>query len=92
MFGKQSKTTTKMKKFTTPQTKVVIKQLIHQLNGNNGIDWRLTNRELNTLLNTDCVSFQTIEDGGITIPMGLDLEKLICFEQGSELIARIECQ
>jgi len=78
-----------MKKLTTPQTKVVIKQLIHQLNGNKNLDWDLTNRELNTLLNTDCVSFKTIENG-ITIPIGLDLDKLIQFSQGAMLITRVQ--
>lgn len=78
-----------MKKLTTPQTKVVIKQLIHQLDGNKSLDWDLTNRELNTLLNTDCVSFKTI-GSDITIPTGLDLDKLIEFEQGVQLIARVE--
>ena len=78
-----------MKKLTTPQTKVVIKQLIHQLDGNKSLDWDLTNRELNTLLNTDCVSFKTIKEG-LTIPTGLDLDKLIAFEQGAQLIARVK--
>lgn len=78
-----------MKKLTTPQTKVVIKQLIHQLDGNKNLDWDLTNRELNTLLNTDCVSFKNMQDG-ITIPIGLDLNKLIQFEQGAMLIARVQ--
>jgi len=80
----------KKTKLTKPQIKVVVKQLIHQLEGNKGLDWDLNNTELNTLLNTDCVSFKTIEDSNMTIPTGLDLDKLISFEEGSQLIARVQ--
>lgn len=90
-FGGIKQKQMKNSKLTKPQIKVVIKQLIHQLDGKKGINFfDLTNREINTLMNTDCVSFRTIEDSNVTIPMGLDLEKLKRFEQGIELIQRVE--